>query len=352
MAGLQNEEGNNNVCIGYEAGYNEIGSNRLHIANTRNSTLIYGQFDQNRVGIATTRPGNTLDVAGGIDINDYIRHNMDENTYLGFPSLDEIRMITAGNSRLSIKPNGNVGIGTDLPQEKLHVNGNIRVNRLVNNSDIKYKKNISYLSSEVQKLTKVKGVRYQMDVEKYPDNGFRDQEMFGFLAQDLREVYPNLVVEDEFGHLSIDYIGLIPVLVENSKRKTKEIEEIKEALNDLKINYENLLKKIVHLSDHKSKKQTKEKVEIQNKREAILYANKPNPFTEVTKISFYLPAECSSATLHIFDINGRPLRQKVIEDRGKVEVKIYGNELSAGIYLYTLVVDDKEVDTKRMILTR
>jgi hypothetical protein len=57
-----NNTGSDNVAIGYKAGYYETGNNRLHIANTDAKTLIYGQFDNDRVGINTTNPTNALSV--------------------------------------------------------------------------------------------------------------------------------------------------------------------------------------------------------------------------------------------------------------------------------------------------
>ena len=59
--------GSYNVFLGYRAGESETGSNRLHIGSGANSTtLIYGEFDTNKVGIGTTTPTTTLDVAGTV----------------------------------------------------------------------------------------------------------------------------------------------------------------------------------------------------------------------------------------------------------------------------------------------
>ncbi len=60
--------GSGNVLLGKGAGYHEAGSNRLHIANSPDTTLIYGQFDTGRVGINTTSPGQTLSVGGTLGI--------------------------------------------------------------------------------------------------------------------------------------------------------------------------------------------------------------------------------------------------------------------------------------------
>jgi hypothetical protein len=33
-------------------------------------------------------------------------------------------------------------------------------------------------------------------------------------------------------------------------------------------------------------------------------------------------------------------------------IKINGNELNSGMYIYTLVINNQEIDTKRMILSK
>lgn len=63
--------GGGNLFLGYEAGLNNTtGSNRLYIANQSSKTLIYGEFDNDRVGINTLSPSRTLDVNGEVRIRD------------------------------------------------------------------------------------------------------------------------------------------------------------------------------------------------------------------------------------------------------------------------------------------
>jgi hypothetical protein len=54
----------------------------------------------------------------------------------------------------------------------------------------------------------------------------------------------------------------------------------------------------------------------------------------------------------IYNLEGKQIKNIQVSDHGDVSVKISGNELSAGMYLYALIVDGKVVDTKRMILTK
>ena len=67
-AGFSNETGSGNVFLGLLAGYNETGSDRLFIANSDASTLIYGQFDTGRVCINCTNPSGALDVNGSVRV--------------------------------------------------------------------------------------------------------------------------------------------------------------------------------------------------------------------------------------------------------------------------------------------
>ena len=55
--------------------------------------------------------------------------------------------------------------------------------------------------------------------------------------------------------------------------------------------------------------------------------------------------------LCIYDLQGKQIKQILIARRGEGSQMISGSELTAGMYLYTLIADGNEVDTKRMILT-
>jgi hypothetical protein len=55
----------------------------------------------------------------------------------------------------------------------------------------------------------------------------------GFIAQELKEVFPEVVSEDKEGLLSVDYIGLIPVIVEGIKEQQQIIEAQEERINAL-----------------------------------------------------------------------------------------------------------------------
>ncbi len=51
-------------------------------------------------------------------------------------------------------------------------------------------------------------------------------------------------------------------------------------------------------------------------------------------------------------MRGSQVKSFNINERGNASITIEGNSLEAGMYLYTLIVDGKEVNTKKMILTK
>jgi hypothetical protein len=84
-----------------------------------------------------------------------------------------------------------------------------------------------------------------------------------------------------------------------------------------------------------------------------LFQNEPNPATTNTKIKFFTPETVNQATIFIFDINGRMLQQYELKNvSGNQEFNVNANTFDAGMYFYTLLLNGKEVDTKKMFITK
>ena len=71
------------------------------------------------VGIITAR--STIDAQGDVFIGDKIVHSGDTNTAIRFPAADTITAETGGSERLRISSGGSIGIGTDNPQQDIHI---------------------------------------------------------------------------------------------------------------------------------------------------------------------------------------------------------------------------------------
>ena len=84
-----------------------------------------------------------------------------------------------------------------------------------------------------------------------------------------------------------------------------------------------------------------------------LEQNYPNPFNPITNINFSLPNN-KFVILKIYDILGSEVNRIINERKnaGTYSVQFNGNDLPSGIYFYSLLLDGKVADTKRMVLLK
>ena len=85
---------------------------------------------------------------------------------------------------------------------------------------------------------------------------------------------------------------------------------------------------------------------------AKLYQNYPNPFRESTIIRYNLSASTTSATLNIYNMNGKQLKSINLPQKGEGSVTIRKRTLKAGMYLYSIIADGEIIDTKQFVLTK
>ena len=91
-------------------------------------------------------------------------------------------------------------------------------------SDKRYKENIKPVTNALDKVSKLQGVTFDW---KESESLLDIKEDIGFIAQDVQEVLPELVRENEDGKLSLRDKGIVPILVEAIKELKAEIEELK-----------------------------------------------------------------------------------------------------------------------------
>lgn len=89
-----------------------------------------------------------------------------------------------------------------------------------------------------------------------------------------------------------------------------------------------------------------------NTTDAVLFQNHPNPFSADSDITMSPPETAVQANIIVYNLEGSQLKSIAVRERGNVSLKIQGNELSDGMYIYALLVDNLIIDTKRMILTK
>lgn len=95
-------------------------------------------------------------------------------------------------------------------------------------SDARLKSNIISLGNTLNRVLLLDGKNYTLKTDE-------SKQKIGLIAQDVQEVFPELVTEsqDEQGTLSVNYQGLIPVLINAIKEQQKEIEDLKSQVRGL-----------------------------------------------------------------------------------------------------------------------
>lgn len=233
------------------------------------------------------------------------------------------------------------------------VTGTLTVNTLVQNSDYRLKDNIVSLSSQKESfLDKI----LDIDVVEYnykplipslilPDSvstkevlrnaGFDiSKKHYGVIAQELQELFPTLVEENQDGYLGVNYVELVPVLV-------RAIQELKAQVDALQGNAEQATNRALSTTGVNS-------LPLAGN---VLYQNTPNPFNEQTTIRFKLSDNAQNASICIFDMQGKMLKNIAVS-LGMDNVTINSSELGKGMFLYSLLINGQEIDTKKMIISK
>jgi hypothetical protein len=105
-------------------------------------------------------------------------------------------------------------------------------------SDARLKHGIETLKDALKKIMEIEAVEYDWN-ETLPENIYqfykRRQKLhtIGLIAQNVRLVYPEVVIINPEGYYSINYEKLNAVLVEGIKEQSLFIEDIDKELNEL-----------------------------------------------------------------------------------------------------------------------
>lgn len=380
---------------------------------TNNSERIRVQSDGD-IGIGTTTPDAKLHVFGGtdanltgggyivsgdinglsvvIDDNEIMARNAaaagDSSTLYLNNSGGTVR--TGGSLNVSdnliLEGGGKLGIATNSPARELEINhgsgsgalyGLMIANSAANNEDWTfYTENVSgdlvlyengiergrfndasgaYTASSDRRMKKdieaagtVMEMVKRLEVKKYNFiDKTTDHKFYGLIAQDVEKIFPEIVShnkrDDNTDGYTMDYsaFGVIAIkaIQEQQERITsqdKKIEELTKLVNQLLQN-----------SAAGSNTITNNKTVVSG---AALEQNSPNPFSSSTTIRYKVPAYVSNAQIVVANTNGNMLKTFSLTSKGAGSVTINANELAAGTYYYSLVVDGKKIDSKKMIL--
>jgi hypothetical protein len=137
------------------------------------------------------------------------------------------------NNLLTMK-NGHIGIKTTNPTADLHVSGSICYTGSIGTcSDLRYKSNVSSLPNALERVSRLRGVSFDWKRDDYPEHRFSGNPQIGLIAQEVIEIVPEIVSEDDNGYYNIDYSKLTPLLIEAIKQQQEQIEILTKRVEEL-----------------------------------------------------------------------------------------------------------------------
>jgi hypothetical protein len=207
-------------------------------------------------------------------------------------------------------------------------------------SDMKLKKNVSKVPNAMTKINQLNGIEFDyiqkdsLGREKTTQDSSIHGKRIGVSAQDVEKVFPGLVRDMPNGTKAVSYTDLIGVLIEGMKEQQVQIESLR-----------------YQLGKQNGKANAREVLEDELLA-SYLVQNYPNPFTASTSVRYNVASTAKTASIMIFDMAGTLLRTYDNIQKGDATITIEAGELNAGMYMYSLIVDGVELDSKRMILTK
>ena len=255
-----------------------------------------------------------------------------------------------------------------LDDDLLAINSPMRSSALYLTSDERLKENVEHIGDALSVVSALNGVsyryksvardpktdamfdqlaavdptgsaaRYKEESDQIHANRTDQSTHYGFIAQEVEQVLPELVHTGKDGMKSVDYIAVIPLLVNAIQELQAQLAEVKG---------DEPLKAPARAPQTTGTDDIAAGLAV-----PALYQNTPNPFTSDTQIRYSLPESVLQADLYVYDLQGKQVKHIAVSDRGQSSVTIHGSELQAGMYIYALIADGQEVASKRMILTK
>ncbi len=379
QAGYNNIIGTGNVFIGYNSGYNETGSSKLYISNNGTISLISGDFFSRNlkfdvkknssskveidgvlnysglrfIGLPNTSPSGINSTSKVLSVNEFgdvilvndigggITASCSTANFLPLFSSTQNNLICSqifdNGTSVGIGTTGNFGytyntgdflaLAPTSDTSKLRVNGIIWASGYFADSDEKFKKNIRKIEKGIETIQQLEGKTYLWNKEK--DRNFDGGIHSGFIAQELEKVLPHIVITGEDGNKAVNYIEIIPYLVEAIKEQQLQINDLKSQLTDSFLN-NNV--ELIQLSNTK------------------IISISPNPSKDIISISFNIEKSVQSASLQVHDLNGIIMSSFNVKERDlNLTRTIQKENFGKGIYIVSLVINGKSIDAKKII---
>ena len=207
----------------------------------------------------------------------------------------------------------------------------------------------------------------------YPSLNLPSGTCYGLIAQDVQNVFPQLVhtvvqpaqidtagdtLQKSVTFKTVNYTAFIPLLIKGYQDQQKKIDSLTNVLAGIQQCVSTLCaqngtpgghKKTSNPADSSTNVQN---VTLSSMNSAMLYQNTPNPFSTGTKINYFLPEGTQEASMLFFDMYGNKIKEVSLQQTGMGALNITPDNLKDGVYSYSLVISGQVVDTKKMVLQK
>jgi hypothetical protein len=223
-------------------------------------------------------------------------------------------------------------------------------------SDQSIKTNVHDLTGSLNKVLAMRGVSFDWNHSVNQEFQFDSSNHIGFIAQEVQSIEPRLTFTGDNNLLHVDYNKVVPVLVEAIQEQNTIISHQDSMINELNnrlSNLENCINSLNLCNQNQPTQMTQpttgQTISLNTVQSIVLNQNVPNPFAEQTVITYSIPESVKKADILFYDSNGKLINTVSIKERGSSQLNVFANDLSTGIYTYTLVADGQIVATKKMV---
>ncbi len=240
----------------------------------------------------------------------------------------------------------------------------IQVNAVHVASDMMLKEQVQPISGVSDLLGNLGVYNYKYKKQDFPQVGIDGGFHFGLMAQEVEQEFPLLVksntadamydstgqeIAPALDYKSINILEFIPLLIQGFKEQKTNLDNLQQQVNDLTIQLNNCCNNPQPSINNGENPVIKSSVALSNKETIILNQNAPNPFKDRTEITYTLPESVQDAVIMFYDHSGKVIQKFEISHRGAGSLTVYGEDLTSGVYTYSLIIDGENHQTKRMV---
>ncbi len=261
-------------------------------------------------------------------------------------------------------------------------------------SDENIKENITPIAGDTASfvIDNLNPVTFTLNTADFEELNLPEGLQFGLISQEVETLLPSGFVKDitfpsvldstgaeitpAFIIKGMDYNGFTAILIADAQNTHKLVDSLEaraDSLEEVNATQDSLLVDLLNRvadlenckcvpkpksqflgggddgTDNDDSKAQQIDVELKDVQNVVLNQNVPNPFAEKTTITYSIPDEVQKAQMLFYNAKGSLINSVDISTRGQGQINVFGEDLSSGIYSYTLVTDGGVVLTKKMV---